>query len=160
MFHHSALALIAGARKPYQVKATVAYSFLFYLKLFWSSALVCIVFAGLFLPPRTWAAFFAIGTFLLRTYMDGRMKKRRLSALRKMHLRSLSTRNNDSEDPDDAPAADRRVEQDEDGSEDSVPGSEDGPGGSPVPSSPGWRPHLEDESEDLGPVAEDGFAGS
>ncbi|KAI8962763.1 integral membrane protein [Daldinia sp. FL1419] len=81
-----AMALIAGARTYYQVRATVRVSFMKVMKVSWISSPLCLAFAQAFLPEAAWVPFFNVVAFTIGTYINTMTKKKRLAALRKKHF--------------------------------------------------------------------------
>ena len=81
-----AMALIAGANRYDQVKATVRVGFWKVMRVSWITSPICLAFAQKFLPEHAWVPFFNLVSFVIGTYINTVTKKKRLAALRKKHF--------------------------------------------------------------------------
>ncbi|KAL9119962.1 MAG: hypothetical protein Q9187_003481 [Circinaria calcarea] len=79
----ASMAVIAGARRFHQVRATVRAGFFPVMKVSWITSPLALAFAQKFLPEQTWVPFFNIIAFVIGTYINSHTKKKRLQALRK-----------------------------------------------------------------------------
>ncbi|KAI4142364.1 MAG: hypothetical protein LQ340_007368 [Diploschistes diacapsis] len=91
----TSMAIIAGARTLHQVNATVRAGFMPVMKVTWITSPLALAFAQKFLPEQTWVPFFNVVAFVIGTYINAHIKKRRLAVLRKKasisgHVGSLS----------------------------------------------------------------------
>ena len=77
------MAIIAGARRFHQVRATIRAGFLPVMKVSWITSPLALAFAQKFLPEHTWVPFFNIIAFVIGTYINAHTKKKRLAVLRK-----------------------------------------------------------------------------
>ncbi len=77
------MAVIAGARKYHQIRATVKDGFMPVMKVSWVTSPLALAFAQKFLPEHTWVPFFNIIAFVIGTYINAHSKKKRIAVLRK-----------------------------------------------------------------------------
>ncbi|RPB15828.1 hypothetical protein P167DRAFT_571014 [Morchella conica CCBAS932] len=80
------MAIIAGARTPHQIRATVKAGFMPVMKVSWCTSPLALLFAQKFLPPHAWVPFFNLVAFVIGTYINSMTKKKRIAALRKRKL--------------------------------------------------------------------------
>ncbi|KAI8576900.1 hypothetical protein K450DRAFT_254844 [Umbelopsis ramanniana AG] len=76
----SAMTIIAGARSPSQVIASVKNGWFQMQKVSWVISPITMTFAQNFLPPHTWVPFFNLVAFVFGTYMNTKIKRRRIQA--------------------------------------------------------------------------------
>jgi hypothetical protein len=81
----SAMGIIAGARTFHQVRATVRAGFWPVMRVSWLTSPLCLAFAQAFLPQEAWVPFFNFIAFVIGTYINSDVKKKRLAALRRKH---------------------------------------------------------------------------
>jgi hypothetical protein len=84
------MAVIAGATKFHQVRATVKTGFLPVMKVAWCTSPIALIIAQKFLPPHAWVPFFNLVAFVIGTYINTTSKKKRIAALRKKKVRENS----------------------------------------------------------------------
>ncbi|CAZ85317.1 unnamed protein product [Tuber melanosporum] len=80
------MAVIAGARTPHQIRATVKAGFMPIMKVSWCTSPLALLFAQKFLPPHAWVPFFNLVAFVIGTYINAMTKKKRLAALKRKKL--------------------------------------------------------------------------
>lgn len=83
--HILSMALIAGARTFHQLGATVKAGFLPAMTVIWFAAPVAVAFAQNCLPENVWPQFFGLMSFVVDTYANSMIKKKRLAALRRKY---------------------------------------------------------------------------
>jgi hypothetical protein len=81
----AAMGIIAGARTFHQVRATVRAGFWPVMRVSWLTSPLCLAFAQAFLPQEAWVPFFNFIAFVIGTYINSDVKKKRLAALRRKH---------------------------------------------------------------------------
>lgn len=79
----ASMAVIAGARAPHQIRATIRAGFMPVMKVSWITSPLALAFAQKFLPEQTWVPFFNIIAFVIGVYINSHTKKKRLAALRR-----------------------------------------------------------------------------
>lgn len=77
------MGIIAGAREPHQIRATIRAGFMPVMKVTWLTSPIALAFAQAFLPHETWVTFFNFISFVIGTYVNSHVKKKRLQALRR-----------------------------------------------------------------------------
>jgi hypothetical protein len=82
-----AMAIIAGANKGSQIRATLRIGFWKVMKVSWLTSPLALAFAQKFLPDHLWVPFFNIVAFTIGTYINTITKKKRLIALRKRFVK-------------------------------------------------------------------------
>jgi hypothetical protein len=92
------MAVIAGARKVHQVRATVEAGFFPVMKVSWCTSPIALIIAQKFLPPHAWVPFFNMVAFVIGTYINASTKKKRLAAIsKKKKVRSRLTASSNNE---------------------------------------------------------------
>ncbi|KAH8556539.1 hypothetical protein BGW37DRAFT_473048 [Umbelopsis sp. PMI_123] len=76
----AAMTIIAGARSPAQVVNAVKNGWFQIQKVSWVISPITMAFAQNFLPPQTWVPFFNLVAFVFGTYMNTKLKLRRIKA--------------------------------------------------------------------------------
>jgi small basic protein len=84
--HLSVMAIIAGARTHHQIRATVKAGLRPVMMISWVTSPICLTFAWYFLPAQLWVHFFDIIAFIIGTYIDSKVKRMRLAALRRRYF--------------------------------------------------------------------------
>ncbi|KAI9793093.1 MAG: hypothetical protein M1816_000991 [Peltula sp. TS41687] len=87
----ASMAVIAGARRFHQVRATVRAGFMPVMRVSWITSPLALAFAQKFLPEQAWMPFFNFVAFVIGTYINTSTKKKRLAALRRKHDERRST---------------------------------------------------------------------
>ena len=82
------MAVIAGARKFHQVRATVEAGFFPVMKVSWCTSPIALIIAQKFLPPHAWVPFFNMVAFVIGTYINASTKKKRIAAIKRKKVRS------------------------------------------------------------------------
>lgn len=77
------MAIIAGARRWHQIRASLHTGFGPLMKLSLISSPIALAFAQQFLPEQTWVPFFNIVAFVIGTYINTFAKRKRIAALRR-----------------------------------------------------------------------------
>jgi len=83
--HIVSMALFAGARTFFQIGATIRAVLLPTMTVIWFAVPLAVAFAQNFLPENLWPQFFGLMSFVVNTYANAMLKKKRLAALRKRH---------------------------------------------------------------------------
>ncbi len=77
------MAVIAGARRWHQIRATIRVGFYPVMKVSWITSPLALAFAQKFLPEQAWVPFFNIIAFIIGTYINAHTKKKRIAAMRR-----------------------------------------------------------------------------
>lgn len=77
------MAIIAGARTFHQIRATVRAVYPLMTKISWILYPLFLALAQKFLPEQIWVPFFNVTGFIIGTYANASLKKRRIAALRR-----------------------------------------------------------------------------
>lgn len=84
--HLLSIGLIAGARTFHQFRTTVRAALLPAMKVIWVVAPVAVTFAQTFLPEKAWPLFFGFMSFIVNTFANSTIKKKRLAALKRKYF--------------------------------------------------------------------------
>jgi len=92
------MAVIAGARKVHQVRATVEAGFFPVMKVSWCTSPIALIIAQKFLPPHAWVPFFNMVAFVIGTYNNASTKKKRIAAIKRKKYDKKDERYYDKKD--------------------------------------------------------------
>lgn len=85
----ASLAIVNGAQTFHQIKHDVKKGFMQTMTVSWVTSPIALAIAQKFLPQHAWVPFFNMLGFIIGTYVNANLKKKKIAAIKKRKVRSL-----------------------------------------------------------------------